>query len=117
MLRNYPNDINQAYWDTFGLGQLLPPGMKQLQDYGVYIAKKYINFLNLTYSASRVYVRSTGFDRTLQSTEAFLSGVYQPSSFQKWTTIDGKTGFMPIPVHSNEKNIDPVRKIKEDTDF
>lgn len=93
----------------FGLGQLLPAGMKQMQDYGVYLTKRYENFLNLTYSPTRAFVRSTGYDRNLQSAEALLSGIFQPSSFQKWTSIEGKTGFMPIPIHSNDKLVDPVK--------
>ena len=35
-LETVQNDINQAYWDTYGIGQLLPVEMKHLQEYGAY---------------------------------------------------------------------------------
>lgn len=107
-MRTYPNDINQAYWDTYGLSQLLPAGMKQLHDYGSFTMKRYSNFLNPIFSPTRVYVRSTDYDRTLQSALAFLSGAYQPADFQKWSTVDGLTNWLPIPVHTNDLNIEPV---------
>lgn len=111
MLRTYPNDTNQAYWDRYGMGQLLPAGMKQAQDYGAYTMKRYSNFLNPTFSSSRVYVRSTDSDRTLQTASAFLSGVYQPADFQKWTSNEGQSNWLPIPIHTNDLKIDPVNEL------
>ena len=108
VLRTFRNDVNQKFWDTYGPGQLLPAGMKQLQDYGEYTMKRYSNFLNSTFSPTRVNVRSTGFDRTLQSTSAFLSGAFKPADFQKWTTNDGQTNWLPIPIHANDISIDTV---------
>lgn len=108
VLINYPNDTNQAYWDKYGLGQLTPKGMKQLQDYGSFFKNKYSSFLNPTYSKSRVYARSTDYDRTLQSTAAFLSGIYTPNSDQVWTNVNGQSNWLPIPVHTTNLSTDNV---------
>lgn len=108
VLMNYPNDANQAYWDKYGLGQLTPAGMKQLQDYGSFLMNKYASFLNPTYSRSRVFVRSTDYDRTLQTTAALLSGMYKPNSDQVWTSVSGQTDWLPIPIHTANLSTDSV---------
>ena len=83
--------------------------MKQLQDYGEFTIKKYADFLNPVFSPARVYARSTAFDRTLQSAAAFLSGAFKPAVFQKWTSVEGQTNWLPIPIHTNDINIDNVK--------
>ena len=83
--------------------------MKQLQEYGSFTMKRYSGFLNPIFNPARAFIRSTGSDRTMQSIEAFLSGAYQPADFQKWTSIDGLTNWLPVPVHANDLNIDPVK--------
>ena len=84
--------------------------MKQLQEYGSYTMKQYSNFLNPIFSPNRVNVRSTDIERTLQSASAFLSGAFKPADFQKWTSVDGQTNWLPIPIHTNDLNFDPVIK-------
>lgn len=108
ILRRYPDDPNQAFWDTYGQGQLLPAGMKQLQAYGVWLMTRYGSFLNSTYSPSRVYVRSTDYDRTLQSSYALLSGLFRSSSTLAWTDVDDQSASIPIPVHTIPLDKDDV---------
>jgi hypothetical protein len=108
VLITYPNDTNQAYWNKYGLGQLTPIGMKQLQDYGIWFKNKYMAFLNPIYDKTRVYARSTDYDRTLQSSYAFLSGIFQPSDYQSWSPIANQSGYLPIPVHTTNLSTDNV---------
>jgi hypothetical protein len=109
VLLNFPHDPNQAVWDEYGIGQLVPIGMKQAQDYGAFIKNKYSNFLNFSYSQARVYARSTDVDRTIQSATTFLSAVFQPAKDQIWTSVQGQSSWFPIPIHTNNVTIDPVR--------
>lgn len=111
VLLDYPNDINQAFWYKYGLGQLVPAGMKLLQDYGTFFNNKYSSFLNQVYNRSRVFARSTDYDRTLQSTTSFLSGIYKPSADQKWTTVDGQSNWYPIPIHTANLSNDNVNTL------
>ena len=83
--------------------------MKQLQEYGEFTIKKYTDFLNPVFSPARVYARSTDYDRTLQSASAFLAGAFKPADFQKWTSVNGQTNWLPIPIHTNDINIDNVK--------
>lgn len=108
VIYNYTNDPNQNFWNEYGMGQMVPEGMKQLQDFGMFFRAKYASFLNATYSSDRVYAKSTDFDRTLQSTMCFLSGVFVPARDQVWTTVAGQMSWMPIAVHTNNLQTDNV---------
>lgn len=90
------------------MGQLTPPGMRQLQNYGQFIRSKYGSFLNATYDKSRVYARSTDYDRTLQSAYSFLTGLFRPNSDQQWTNVNTQSDYLPIPVHTNALATDSV---------
>ena len=108
ILREYPNDPHEDYWNKYGRGQLHPVGMKQLQDYGAFIMNRYSSFINSTYDHNRVYARSTNYDRTLQSAGAFLAGAFKPASWQSWTSTDGQSAWLPIPIHTDAFATDPV---------
>ena len=108
ILKDFPNDINKPVWDKYGMGQLLPIGMRQSREFGAYMAKKYASFLNPVYSASRVFARSTDYDRTLQTVLTFLAGMYKPSKDQAWTDEPDLAGYMPIPVRTNKLSSDDV---------
>lgn len=111
VLVHYPNDINQDYWDKFAVGDILPLGMRQVQDVGNFFANKYGWFLGSSYNSSRVFARSTDYGRTMISTSVFLSSLFQPSSDQHWTDTPGLNAWMPIPVHTNNKTVDTVKSI------
>lgn len=108
ILNNFPNDINQKFWSKFEIGDLLPKGMKQVEDVGTFYAKKYASFVGKVYNSTRVYARSTDYDRTLSTSSIFLSSVFKPSSDQHWTDTPGLNTWMPIPIHTTEKTTDTV---------
>ncbi|CAG9334410.1 unnamed protein product [Blepharisma stoltei] len=70
-------------WDTGvwpqGLGQLTPSGMRQHYLNGREFRYKYITqnaVINPVYLEEQVYVRSTDYNRTIQSVESMLSGLF-----------------------------------------
>lgn len=110
VLQNYPNEPTPiSYWNQYGgTGQLTTVGMRQLNSFGKFIKNYYSSFWNSTYDRSKVYVRSTDYDRTLQSAYSFLSGAYQPNSAQTWSSDSGLSAYMPIPVHTTNLQNDTV---------
>jgi testicular acid phosphatase len=110
VLLTYPNDTKGQWWPRYGgLGQLTPAGMRQMSLFGQFFRNKYQTFLNPTYDRSRVFIRSTDYDRTLQSAYSFLSGVYKPNDDQKWNNFSGLFDYLPIPVHTTNLSTDIVR--------
>ena len=108
ILQAYPSyPVPLSYWQSMGgFGVLSPKGIKQMSDFGKYLRTYYGNFLNLTYDPSRVYVRSTDYDRTIQSMLSLLSGLYPPAnSVQQW---DPNFNWFPIPVHTTSLATDNI---------
>ena len=70
------DDANNASWPD-GLGQLTAKGMQQTHFLGRTIRERY-SIGN--YSRYEYYVRSTDYDRTLQSAQCVLSGIFPPGS-------------------------------------
>ena len=105
-LNFYPNDpISPSYWTKYGApGELTSKGIKLEYDLGVALRKHY-EFLNTTYSSTRVRVLSTDVDRTLMSAQAVMAGLFKPSTDQKWNSA---LNWYPIPVHSEPKEMDHV---------
>ena len=99
-----PNN-DAAWWNKYGgLAQLTPNGMNQARQYGIYLRRRYSKFLNSVYNRSEVLVRSTDYDRTLQSSYSLLSGLYPPElTFQRF---DQNINWQPIPVHTTSKASD-----------
>lgn len=108
ILQTYPTyPVPTSYWQSLGgFGVLSYKGIQQMNSFGKYLRTYYGSFLNLTYDASRVYVRSTDYDRTLQSMEALLSGLFPPAnSYQQW---DPTLNWFPIPVHTTSLATDTI---------
>lgn len=113
-------DINTpAYQWSEGLGELTPLGMQQVYQLGLSKRKIYIedyHLLPATYQASTMYVRSTDYDRTLMSAEAFLLGLYPQGSGP--TLNNGRPAlpnrFQPIPVHTVALDSDSLFAILSD---
>lgn len=94
---NYP-------W-TVGPGQLTPLGMEQQLALGTKLRQRYVfeeKLLPELYKAETLYIRSTDYDRTLMSAQAFLLGLYPLG------TGPMPCGFQPIPIHSNPKETDSL---------
>ena len=91
-----------------GIGQLTPRGIRQEFELGKKFRDRYVNNYKLLpphYAAGTMYVRSTGFDRTIVSAESLLLGLY-PLGTGPRMTIAGTNepalpeGFQPIPIYS-----------------
>ncbi|CAF0785670.1 unnamed protein product [Brachionus calyciflorus] len=110
ILIDYPNDTFRTYWDKYGgYGQLTPVGMKQLYEYGIFFKNRYSNFLSPYYHNSKVFAKSTDYDRTIQSVLSFLSAVYKPSKDQEWNSNPNLSDYLPIPVRILELASDKTK--------
>ena len=90
------NIYNKNHFSNI-LGKLTPTGMKQLYLLGLNFRKHYIEdlkFLPEEYDDDLMYVRSSDFDRTLNSAESFLYGLYPLGTGPKIPKID-KSLFLP----------------------
>lgn len=84
---NLPNNWPQ------GVGQLTTNGIKQEYDLGRQARDIYINKYKLideNYNLKQVYTRSSGYDRTLMSANAFLQGMFSSDC----------TNIQPFAIHS-----------------
>nr|DBA24882.1 TPA: hypothetical protein GDO54_012479 [Pyxicephalus adspersus] len=96
-VQSYPNDkYKEDSWPD-GFGQLTQLGINQQFELGKYLRKRYTGFLNETYTAQEVFVRSTDVDRTLMSVQANLAGLFPPTGRQLWNP---SIPWQPIPVHT-----------------
>ena len=103
------------YWPE-GLGELTPLGMRQEYELGKKCRRQYVDMQKLlpgTYRAGTLSVRSTDFNRTLDSASCFLMGLYPPGtgpkmgeSFFSANALPHR--FQPIPIHTAPKDNDPL---------
>lgn len=79
-------------------GALTNIGKQQHLALGKWLRRRYGNvLLSEQYTPNEIYIRSTNFDRTLQSAESNLAGLYPPHGNQAW---NADTELQPIPVHT-----------------
>jgi len=86
-----------------GAGQLTTRGMAQEYQLGKKLRQYYIekqHFLPEIYKSELMYVRSTDYDRTLMSAQAFLMGFYPAGN--------GPQGYQPIPIHTQPVDNDAI---------
>jgi lysosomal acid phosphatase len=77
---DYPGSKDQ--WPE-GLGQLTPLGMNQEYLLGISLRAMYVDQYHLLpehFTANTIYVRSSDYDRTLESAQALLTGLYPPGT-------------------------------------
>lgn len=73
-------------------------GRQQHYELGQWLRQRYGNvLLSEQYSPDEINVRSTDYDRTLESAEANLAGLYPPKGYQMWNQ---NLSWQPIPVHT-----------------
>jgi len=107
-MKAFPNNpIQESDWPS-GFGQLLKRGMKREFELGKYFKSRYAKLLGDSYNRKDVYVRSSDKDRTLQSAEAFLAGMFPPSKNENPISEIGGIGWQPIPVHTVDKDTDEL---------
>ncbi|CAJ0605937.1 unnamed protein product [Cylicocyclus nassatus] len=116
-LRTFPSDpIQEDFWKFGGggFGELSPLGMKQHYNLGKQIRRRYVDtkFLSKRYSAREIYVRSSDFNRTINSAMSNLIGMY---GFNHNDSVKGvdypdvkgwPDGYVPIAVHTIPRGID-----------
>ncbi|XP_013364517.1 PREDICTED: testicular acid phosphatase isoform X3 [Chinchilla lanigera] len=97
-LASYPTDPHKDAVSTLwprGLGQLTEEGVQQQLELGRFLRRRYKAFLRPEYRRDEVYIRSTDFDRTLESAQAILAGLF-PEASPRGSEADWR----PIPVHT-----------------
>ncbi|XP_044540292.1 testicular acid phosphatase [Gracilinanus agilis] len=104
-LDSYPTDPHKdrATWPS-GLGQLTQEGVQQHLELGRFLRARYGAFLSPKYRREELYVRSTDYDRTLQSAQANLAGLFPGSPLSP--------GWMPVPVHTVPATQDKLLKFR-----
>ncbi|KAM9039426.1 testicular acid phosphatase isoform 2-T2 [Sarcophilus harrisii] len=104
-LDSYPTDPHQdkSLWPR-GLGQLTQEGVQQQLELGRFLRARYGDFLSQEYRREELYVRSTDYDRTLQSAQANLAGLFPRSP--------RSPGWMPVPVHTVPATEDKLLKFR-----
>ncbi len=77
---NFPNEpLSPSIWDKFGgFGQLTNYGVKQMTEFGNFFKTYYQN--KFSFEANKIYVKSTPYNRTIQSAKAFLNGLLGENS-------------------------------------
>lgn len=99
----FPNDPNPGHWPE-GLGELTKRGKMEQYELGQFLKKRYLNgFMNSSYNADEITVRSTDKSRTLMSAYTNLAGLYPPNEQEKWHP---NLAWQPIPVHTIPKSED-----------
>ncbi|XP_006905160.1 testicular acid phosphatase [Pteropus alecto] len=97
-LASYPTDPHKEAISTLwprGLGQLTSEGVLQQLELGRFLRSRYEHFLSPKYRREEVYVRSTDFDRTLESAQANLAGLFPEAAPGR-----PEAAWKPIPVHT-----------------
>ncbi|KAL1492963.1 hypothetical protein ABEB36_011119 [Hypothenemus hampei] len=94
---------NESYYPE-GYGQLTNQGKLTEYNIGVRLRKRYDSFLTDTWNINYIEARTTDTNRTKQSLELVLAGLYPPVGTQKWGTL----AWQPIPY-----NYYPVAQEKE----
>ncbi|XP_006868200.1 PREDICTED: testicular acid phosphatase [Chrysochloris asiatica] len=97
-LASYPTDPHKEAAPTLwprGLGQLTREGVHQQLELGRFLRSRYKTFLSPEYRREEVYIRSTDFDRTLESAQANLAGLFPEAA-----PGTPESNWRPIPVHT-----------------
>ncbi|UJR32487.1 hypothetical protein I4U23_019949 [Adineta vaga] len=118
----YPtSQVHSSFWPN-GFGQLTRRGQLQQIYLGQYFRQRYSHFLNSSYIASELYIRSSDYDRTLMSAYSNLIGLY-PTSKEKLDLIISQMKendqwpellpWQPIPVHTIPQSVDYVMGVSQ----
>ncbi|XP_016917297.1 prostatic acid phosphatase isoform X1 [Apis cerana] len=81
----YPNDpyLNNSM-EPYGWGQLTNEGRRNQYNQGLFLRKKYNNFLGPTYSPDIFYLQSTAVDRTKMSAMLEAAALWKPTEKQSF---------------------------------
>lgn len=109
-----PNNPNNAHWHGLATGQLTAEGMSELHGVGSALRARYVDELGLlgtNYTRDQVYIRSTAYDRTLESSYSLQFGMWPPGTGPR--KDDGSPGLtnatvQAVPILSVDKAKDPL---------
>ncbi|KAH0950755.1 hypothetical protein HN011_003383 [Eciton burchellii] len=81
----YPNDphINDTM-EPYGWGQLTKEGRRNQYDQGLYLRKRYNDFLGIMYHPNIFHLQSTDVDRTKMSAMLLAAALWKPSEKQSF---------------------------------
>lgn len=103
--------LKAPYREKIGSGELTAKGMQQEFQLGRRLRKIYVENYHLLpsrYHKDTLYVRSTDFDRTLMSAQAFLLGLYPlgtgPYLDARQSALPA--AYQPIPIHTVPQELD-----------
>lgn len=105
----FPTDSNKIDKWPDGLGQLTSKGIKEHFQLGLWLRKRYHDFLGNDMNYSLIYVRSTDIDRALMSAESNLAGLFYNYSRE---VIDGLK-WHPYPIHTVDAKSDVLLLAKD----
>ncbi|MBF0543947.1 MAG: histidine-type phosphatase [Candidatus Riflebacteria bacterium] len=103
--------ITDPYKWEIGKGELTPLGMNQERKLGSELRKRYVDELKLltpNYVNSSIYALATDFNRTIQSAQSFLLGLYPPGFGPKLQNgIPAlPAAYQPIPIRTLPARVD-----------
>ena len=77
---NFPNEpINASIWDKYGgFGQLTSAGANQMTEFGTFFKEYYQD--QVIFDETDLFAKSTDYNRTVQSSQAFLKGMFGNNS-------------------------------------
>lgn len=76
---------------------MLQKGKQEHYALGQWLKKRYCDILSPKYSEDEIKIRSTTYDRTIESALANLAGMYPPNGNEIW---NNNLEWQPIPVRS-----------------
>jgi len=103
--KTYKNDPyrDNIYWPE-GFGQLTNLGKHREYQLGKFLRRRYDKFLG-PYSPKKLHVLSSDYDRTINSANLVLAGMFPPADNQIWNK---DLLWQPIAVHSIPRNVDDL---------
>ncbi|RNA32693.1 lysosomal acid phosphatase isoform X1 [Brachionus plicatilis] len=81
--------------------------MKQMYDFGIFLRNQYPT-LNPVYDRTRAWAFSSDFDRTLQSAQMVMTGLFGPTVDTIWIQNSNLSGFYPVPIRTAPTSCDTI---------
>ena len=94
----FTNVIDDQMTKDLGVGELTAVGSRQQYLLGKLMQEKYHTFINRKFDLNEIWVRSSGFDRTIQSASDLLQGMF------------GHFPSVPIPFDTTDEKMFPQWK-------
>ncbi|XP_011699163.1 PREDICTED: testicular acid phosphatase homolog [Wasmannia auropunctata] len=105
-LDTYPNDLYVNYtMGPNGWGQLTNEGKRHQYNQGLFLRKRYDNFLGSTYHPDILHLQSTNVDRTKMSGLLEAAGLWKPNEKQ---TFKSDLPWQPVTLFYQERQDDTL---------